>query len=176
MGCCSSCQKPQEEDEFDERSPLIGNKKSTIVSDEPTRNSLERSSTGSEKCSSSFKTSHQAVKTESDRLSKIIQNLEKDVIDITAIETKVSTQEFTERALAYEKKMKESFKFQAPTTKVLKSASKNPLLSLSRPPISQKRLIHISKHAEIIEDAFERIQSGEVFQDESNKNLLLDIC
>ena len=41
------------------------------------------------------------------------------------------------------KKMKESFKFQAPTTKVLKSASKNPLLSLSRPPISQKRLIHV---------------------------------
>ena len=30
------------------------------------------------------------------------QHFLRDVIDITAIETKVSTQEFTERALAYE--------------------------------------------------------------------------
>ena len=40
--------------------------------------------------------------------------------------------------------MKENFKFLAPTKKVLKSASKNPLESLNTSPISQKHLIHVS--------------------------------
>jgi len=99
-----------------------------------------------------------------------------DVIDITAIETKVSTQEFTERALAYEKKMKENFKFLAPTKKVLKSASKNPLESLNTSPISQKHLIHVSKHAEKIEKAFKRIRNGNILQKESDNVFLLNIC
>lgn len=150
MGCCSSCLKSESSDDPDERSPLLSGNKTSVVdvcnpnpliihADYPIGSLLSNSMT--------------TKQTEHAVLSEIINNLNKDVIDVTAIDSKISSGEYMDRIEHYQNKMatltKQAYEFPQ-----LPSVTDNPLQVLNAPLLPYQEVEVIRAFSRDIGDAF----------------------
>lgn len=153
MGCCKSCLKKESNGDPDECSPLLNGSKSSAVNvSQPNLLITNENYTNgrlSLPCSLKTKCDEQAI------LTGIVNNLNKKVIDITAIDSKISSGEYMDRMEHYKQKIamlpKTRHAYNFPQ---LLSVASNPLSVLNAPLQPYHEVELIKKFSEDINNAF----------------------
>jgi len=151
MGGCCSCFKNEGEGDLDERAPLLnGSKSNAVTIGQPNSLIINADQPQNTSVPSSINTKPN----EQTLLAGIATTLNKNVIDITAIDSKISSGEYMDRVNQYSSQteaMTNSKKYNYPG---LKSVSDDPLSVLTVPLRPYEEVNLIRKFSQDVSNAF----------------------